>query len=501
MKKRKYLFTALLSIFLIASCYVDKGNYEYTLISDIVIGGIEENYSKISVVDTLKIIPNIVSSYNESDFEYLWTEYDSDNKCDTLSHERNLSYFLTKAPGTYTIYYYVKNKTNGYYVHTSTRLTVVTEYSQGHYILKETAGGDTDMDLLLDDGKVITDILLKTQGSTLSGAPRSMGLLYKRQLTDPGTLTKTNNNCIGIITYDKKVNILRTSDMRLIFSHSTMFYEAPDDIPYTFYTIYQVNGYLSSIGSYTTSVNSAGSGILGLPSGVTGGSDHWGMSTKTYGLIYWDEAGSRILYTNNNGVASAITDKNYPTSGLNYTCLFMGSYKTTVYGLFKDKSTSKLYLYKVTTTSVSKQPEIGSVTEIGTTSRLHTATLFASNERSAQLIYFVNNNKPYYYDVVNNVEYEMSATALPGDEAITYISNRFYRNSSPQFDYLTIATFKNGNYKVYMYNMVGGLPYGEAVRTTSGVGKVKETHYLTAADYSHFYDFMAGYGMDYGYSR
>jgi len=218
-------------------------------------------------------------------------------------------------------------------------------------------------------------------------------------------------------------------------------------------------------------------------------------------MIYWDKAGSRILYTNNNGVASIITDKNHATTDLNYDCLFMGSYKTTVYSLFKDKSTSKLFLYRITTTSELKQPEIGSVTEVGTSSGLHTATLFASNERTAQLIYFVNNNKPYYYDVVNNVEYEMSATGLPGDETITYISNRFYRNSTPQFDYLTIATYKNGNYKVFMYNMVGGLPYGEAVRTTSGVGKVKETHYLTATAYSHFNDFLAGYGMDYGYSR
>lgn len=485
MKKTTYLFLILIAASLFTSCYKDKGNYDYTPISDIVVAGIQSSYSKITGLDSLSITPQITSSYNTNELEYTWLIYDVNNKCDTLSHKKNLSYFVSKGPGTYAIYYYVKNKTTGYFKNTSTTLTIQTQYTSGHYILKETTNGNTDMDLLLDDGRVIPNILLKTQGAALSGTPRSMGILYSQPITDPSTLEKVFAHCLGVITNDKKTNVLRASDMHSVFDHSTMFYDVPKDTPYKFYTAFWTNGYLSSNGMYSSNNTSPGSGILGFPYGISGGSDHWGFSTKTYGMIYWDETNSRILYTNYNGLASTFTDKVYPTSGLNYDCLFMGSYKTTVYALFRDKSTSKVYLYKITTSSMSKPPAIGSVIEINASSKLNTASLIASNEQSAQLIYFINNNKPYYYDVVNNLEYEMSVTSIPSDETITYISNRFYKLAIPNFDYLTIATYKNGNYKVYMYNMVGGLPNGAAVRTTSGEGKVKETHFLgTTYDYS-----------------
>lgn len=150
---------------------------------------------------------------------------------------------------------------------------------------------------------------------------------------------------------------------------------------------------------------------------------------------------------------------------------------------------------------MSRPPKIGSITEIGPSSKLHTASLFAANERTAQIIYFIDNNKPYYYDAVNNVEYEMNIEGFPSDETITYISNRYDRNASKKFDYLTIATYKNGKYNIYMYDMVGGLPYGKAVRTTSGTGKVKETHYLNTTKFDSNTDMYISYGMDCGYSR
>lgn len=109
---------------------------------------------------------------------------------------------------------------------------------------------------------------------------------------------------------------------------------------------------------------------------------------------------------------------------------------------------------------------------------MHGATLFATNQYTADIIYFVNNNKLYYYDAVNNVEYELIAADLPANETITFLSNRQYTVAAPNFDYLTIGTYLNGTYKLYMYIMIGGKPNGSPVRTTSGTGKIKETHYL-----------------------
>ncbi len=490
MKKYKVIIISLLANITILSCYVDKGNYEYTPISDIEISGIETSYSKISAIDTLKISPIITSSYGNN-LEYTWLIYDASNKVDTLGKEKNLSFFITKPSGNYAIYLYVKSKANGYYVHANTSLTVGTQFTRGHYILKENSAGNTDMDLLLDDDRFMSNILQNTQGEALSGAPRSLGILYGKQIIDPVTLNKTSTHCLGVITYNKKVSILRASDMRKIFDHSTMFYEEPTETPYKLLTGFWANKYLSSLGTYSTNVTTPGSGILGFPSGVPGGSDHWAFSSSLWGMVYWDETNNRILWNNYNGQASVINDVNYATSNLNYNCLFMGAFKGVVYGLFRDKSNStKLYLYRLTTSSSSRPPVVNKVTEIVTTSKLHSATLFACNQFSAEIIYFVSNNKLYYYDAVNNAEYEINAQGLPSNETITFIANRRYTITTPNFDYFTVATYNSGTYKVFMYNMVGGLPNGLPVRTKSGTGKVKETHYL--GTYFDYFDLVMG---------
>lgn len=488
------IFKVIIIIFLaniaLLSCYVDKGNYEYTPISDIQISGIESGYTKISAIDTLKLSPVITSSYGNN-LEYTWLIYDALNNVDTLGKEKNLSYFITKPTGNYTVYLYVKSKTNGYYVHTNTSLTVGTQFTRGHYILKENSAGNTELDLLLDDDRFVSNILQSTQGEALSGAPRSMGILYDKQIIDPVSLNKVSTHCLGLITYNKKVNILRASDMRKIFDHSTMFYEEPEETPYKFLTGFWTNKYLSNLGTYSTNVTTPGSGILGFPTGVSGGSDHWAFSPSLLGMVYWDEINNRILWNNYNGTAYVINDLNYATSNLNYNCLFMGSFKGVVYGLFRDKSNSdKLYLYRLTTSSSSRPPVVNKVTEIDANSKLHTATLFASNQFSAEIIYFVSNNKLYYYDAVNNAEYEINAQGLPANETITFIANRKYNIDFPDFDYFTVATYNSGTYKVFMYNMVGGLPNGAPVRTRSGSGKVKETHYL--GTYFDYYDVIAG---------
>ncbi len=113
MKKIKYLFLLLLFTSVIFSCYEDKSNYDYVSVSDIVIEGLEDTYSKITLVDTLKINPQITSSYTENELEYFWIlQLGADNKnadgFDTISREKNLSYFIIESPGTYDLYLYVK---------------------------------------------------------------------------------------------------------------------------------------------------------------------------------------------------------------------------------------------------------------------------------------------------------------------------------------------------------------------------------------------------------
>ncbi|WP_437918096.1 PKD-like family lipoprotein [Sphingobacterium sp. LRF_L2] len=495
MKKYLSIIIPLLCNFLIISCYKDKSNYNYTEVDNIVIAGIEAEYSQITGADTLTINPIIQTTHDTTNFEYTWLLYDKDNNIDTIGKQRNLSFPIVKAPGEFKLLYFAKDKKTNLVANVTANLEVSSVYSKGHYILKETSDGNTDIDLLQDGGDLVSDILLKSQGATMNGKPRSLGILYNKPIIDPETLGKTTANCMGIITHNARVNILRVADMAKLGDHSSMFFaEVENDVPYKFYTNYIYSVYLSSTGTY--SVGGSGTGIYGSPtnSSISGASDQWAFVEASLGFMYWDESNRRILYNNYGSTTSTLTSVNYPTSNLNYDCLHMGNYFGMVYILFKDRSdASKVYLYKVTGSSPFSVPSVTSVTEIPQNSKLKTATYFANNAKTAQLIYFVASNKLYAYDITTNSEMEVSPQGLPENETITYISNRYNYYTSPKQDYLTIATYLNGEYKILMYNIVGGLPYGNAARITSGKGKVKETHYMLST-FSSVYEGSPSYG-------
>ena len=87
------------------------------------------------------------------------------------------------------------------------------------------------------------------------------------------------------------------------------------------------------------------------------------------------------------------------------------------------------------------------------------------------------------YDIKEESEEKIKPQGLPDDEEITYLSNRYWEQADDKdnnFNYLVIGTSKNGQYKVYMYNMLGGKPIGESVRTLKGEGKVVKLQYTSS---------------------
>ena len=470
MKNLKYFLICLSAALLATACYKDKGNYDYTPISDIVIEDIADRYTLVLPLDeTLEITPRIITSYPDNELEYEWIRI-RNSEWDTISRARNLSYPIGESQGTSTILYRIKNRVNGFFVHTTTSLTVQSEFSRGFYILKETANGDTDIDLLLDDNRLGTDILEQTQGAPLQGKPRSLGVMYNRQLINPDTHEKSLAHCIGIITYDKKVNILRASDMYLAFDHETLFYNEPDDIPYKFLECSLVNLYLSNNGVYSLSTRLSGSGYLGFPDGTVHASEYWAWMVGSVGYLLWDAEANGLAFVNMNGVTSRLDDVVYGDfSGLNSDCLFMAGYQNNAaYVLLKSKTTGLLSLYTFSGTYGSP-PSFSTVTTIPATSGLYNATIITSNEKERAAIYFVVDNKLYYYDISTGVEAAFAPDGIPADETITYVRHSHYTYGTPTFSYFVVGTYKDGQYNLYIYTMAGGLPAGEAVKRASAM--------------------------------
>ena len=97
------------------------------------------------------------------------------------------------------------------------------------------------------------------------------------------------------------------------------------------------------------------------------------------------------------------------------------------------------------------------------------------------------------YDLEQNTEEPLSLTDMVSGEEITYISNRYWMGDAVEdnnFDYLAIATHKDGKYKVYLYEILGGKPYGKPVRILEGEGKIVKMHYvhpsMTMNSYGNF---------------
>lgn len=495
--KKIYILLSLLSVMsFISSCYVDKGNYEYTTISDILIDGFDDTYVLKSLVDTLVVNPIVSTDYPKEDLEYNWIIYDSKNERDTISNEPNLSYFITKAPGNYTLFYYVYNKNNGYYNFTRTKLEVGTLFSRGHYLLKETENGNTDLDLYIAEGEKLDNIITNTYGSSISGSPRSMGILYDKSMINPDNNEKTNAHSLGIITYNDVIEVYRASDLRKVFDKESLFYEKHSATPYKFLTGVWNNDYISSDGLFFTSTRNQESGKFGFPRGESGGSDKIAYSETFLAAVYWDEHSKRIIHTNYNSQATVLVSDQFPTSGMDYECMAMVNCRGAVYGLFKDNTKTSAYkLYRIYASSFSGVPKVQSVVELDSSYGLVSARLFAGNEKTAQMIYFVKDNSLFYFDVTSNREYAVEIPGIAPGEEITYISNRHYNLTSPAFDYFVVATYKDSVYKLYMYNMVGGLPVGEPIHYVTGSGKIKEVHYLSYT-FDYFYMLMGS-----GYSR
>lgn len=123
----KILFVNLIGLILLASCYDDKGNYNYTNIDKVSVDtvglGIQSSYV-VSRYDTLKMAPNItfndvkVTDNSDVPLEYVWTIYvastgsNLDYTVDTIGVSRNLKAPITRTAGAYYVQLTVRNKKN-----------------------------------------------------------------------------------------------------------------------------------------------------------------------------------------------------------------------------------------------------------------------------------------------------------------------------------------------------------------------------------------------------
>lgn len=506
MNKISYSMLAIIATAALSACFSDDSTLGYGNDGDlktkeITVSGFEESYVKTAYVgEHLTITPEI-SGYADSELEYQWMLIDAktgteNSKGETiepiiLGTDKNLDYEVALAPGNYQIRLYTTVKSTGLQVVSYAGLQVQTNFSQGFYILKETADGNTELDLLTKDNEMAVNLLENTQGSAMSGKPLNMtpnyGVYYIDTESDE---MATATAALNISTENKGFAILRTTDLKCIIDRSNAMYESMNENE-DVYGSYQTGmGYtylFTSAGIYSADCdggyNGQTSGKFGIP--VTeweDGSPYFYNDVSSYGGgAIWNAATHSLTAYNYNADASPLTytDRTGTDVTQNLTdfeCLYCGyNNMGTPYGIFilKEKSTGDRYVYIVK--GGFRGQYLTSRTKL--TGHMATATYYGTCAKSASYIYCVDGGKLYACNFAtgNFEEVELQPKGIGSGETITYVADQFW---SSTFDNIIVGTQNGNNYKLYFYEVNGGAPIGDPIKTAEGTGTVKKVRYI-----------------------
>ncbi|WP_431242512.1 PKD-like family lipoprotein [Flavobacterium sp. P21] len=178
LKNIKIQFILSLMLVLTYSCAEDEGNYEYNAINEIHATGIEQSYT-VYTGDNFKITPNLNATLDDSKdpdrYSYEWVALNPSKlllESKTLiATTKNFDGVVKLAPGSYNVYYLVKDKVTGVtWRQEPFKLNVVSAIYEGWLLI-----GDVNNKARLDmisiipgvaRPRIITDVL-DASGSAL----------------------------------------------------------------------------------------------------------------------------------------------------------------------------------------------------------------------------------------------------------------------------------------------------------------------------------------------
>ena len=495
----------------LSSCFDDKGNYDYSNPEENVISNIEGEYNLMAYKDTLKIVPDFKGINENENTTYLWTIYsmaskDEDDQidyeklsniiADTISEERNLNYAIFLSNGSYRLNYEVKDGLTGLVSFFTTYLNVSTEFSKGFYLLKETSEGNSEIDVYTVENSLLENLLANISGTTLKGSPLSFGMWPLYSYLNTETQENDVHDFLLPITKDGELAMIRIEDFKKIRDFDDMFYDDEDKgRPLMAFPNCESYGFNTTKGYFR---NSQVSSVGMLSSGYFGNTlvpedEPTNYEFNSLGCLYgkgtllYDKLYNRFMAIDyRSGNIHAFSDENssYSMNNIEDEIIYIGGgsvgSSNYAYGIFNIKGSNQKRIYAIGDLDLKKYTNtVDAVIDIPLDAAMTNANLFACSKQAAELIYFVSDNKIYTYKSYSQTEDELTIEGLPQDEEITYIDNIFTSNSGDaNFDYLIVGTYKDGNYSVYMYNTMGGIPVGGPQKTVKGKGKIAKIQYM-----------------------
>lgn len=498
-----YLLIVLAGISLLAGCYKDKGNYNYSTLDTFYVDStkIPEQFI-VSQYATLQLPSNLVYNGDKSKLKYTWTTYLQSpgltgNPATVLGTSEELSAPIALLPDTYWLEFSAVDPSNGRRA-SHRYLMKVESVGAGMMVLHE-INGRVECDLiktrllegLRDNDEVIRNLYsLANPDKPLTGKAVGIGM-YK----------SSNIQHINIYT-DNEGYALSPADMRVSKSFNEQFFVTP--------AVKQPQGYFVPYGLTTTDFESS-SGFEFLVNGgklytnmilfafgrpsfyslMTAAGDYTAAPFPLYGLgriVVYDQKNGRMLgagpfSTALTPIVSNGTAFNFQSIGkemLSISYGFGGAYM--VYGIFRNtEDDGKRFIYVM---------DLGSSTaryvwDISSLPAISGTKLFTTGTRG-QLMYYAAGNKVYRIKFDLNAGTmdgaEEALSFIPAGEEITYLKLCPHpgRNvpENAKDKYLFIGTFNNatGKGKVYMAqaNVTSGALLPEPVAVFEDFGKVKD---------------------------
>ena len=197
MKICRYIgFSFVLAMFLLTSCFDDKGNYDYKEIGEAVIKaipGVTDNGDKLVCLENehIQLTPELEfkEGTTAEDYEFIWYRYPQQpqgtyqhyEQGDTLAMTRNLDYRIVDSPRDYWLVYKVINKKTG--AQNEQRFEFIISAVNGWIVLDEDAAGNGDLQIIRDkdiveggNGQVVKDYFSVNNGGKKMQGARFIGI-------------------------------------------------------------------------------------------------------------------------------------------------------------------------------------------------------------------------------------------------------------------------------------------------------------------------------------
>ena len=223
-----YGFAALLVGMLLAMACYDKDNTIHP-IPDLVIENIPGG--NIGAGEMLELTPVATMGGSEVECTYQWFIY-RDTVATLISEENTLQYRVDTT-GTITFNVEATHVETGIQSVLTFYYTVVPRINHGWLILKETADGNTDMDMQLIQGgdtiEFAEDQLSLALGAPMQGRPVSLlwtAGTYKYVNPETG-IEEDAQTCLVPVS-QKDILMYRVADEKVLATSDELFYEVPD---------------------------------------------------------------------------------------------------------------------------------------------------------------------------------------------------------------------------------------------------------------------------------